>query len=87
MPTERLVDIFSLMRKYSFEPKRVQLVYPRVESKSNLVLVEARYKTGWGTQFLKNIYLHSYDKQISDYNKKAKKLYKPIKYSKGVKNE
>lgn len=87
MPTERLVDIFSLMRKYFFEPKRVQFIYPRVNSKSNLVLVESRYQTGWGTQFLKNIYLHSYNKKISAYNKNTKKLYKPIKYFKGNKNE
>jgi tRNA1Val (adenine37-N6)-methyltransferase len=46
MPTERFIDICEFMRKYSFEPKRVQFVYPRVDSKSNLVLVEARFKTG-----------------------------------------
>ena len=87
MPTERLVDIFELMRKYCFEPKRVQFVYPRVNSKSNLVLVEARYHTGWGTQFLKNIYLHNHNKKVSTYNEKIKKLYTPIKYSKGDENE
>jgi tRNA1Val (adenine37-N6)-methyltransferase len=44
--TERLVDILELMRKYHFEPKRIQMIHPREDVKSNLVLVEGRYRTG-----------------------------------------
>lgn len=36
----RLVDIFSSMRKYSLEPKRMRLVYPTIDSEPNMVLVE-----------------------------------------------
>ena len=58
-PTERLVDICVLMRKYSFEPKRIQFIHPREDKKSNLVLVEGRFKVGWGyTFFTKFIFTH-----------------------------
>ena len=82
-PTERLVDIFVLMRKYNFEPKRVQFIHPREDKKSNLVLVEGRFQAGWGTHFLKNLYLHTNNLDEHKYRDEIKKLYKPIK-SKGA---
>lgn len=78
-PTERLVDLFELLRKYNFEPKRVQMVHPREDAKSNLVLVEARFHVGYGTHFLPNIYLHPQDSKLHDYRDEVKALYKPIK--------
>lgn len=86
-PTERLVDMFEYMRKYGFEPKRVQFIHPRENAKSNLVLVEARFKTGWGTSFLPNIYLHPNDTDDHVYRDEVIKLYTPIKNSKGEENE
>ena len=88
MPTERLVDIFELKRKYGFEPKRVQFIHPRINKKSNLVLVESRFKTGWGTCFLPNIYLHTENQDEHEYTDEVKQLYKPIKFKKrGENNE
>ena len=87
MPTERLVDIFELMRKHKFEPKRIQFIHPREDVKSNLVLVESRFQTGEGPHFLKNIYLHTDDVDKHEYREEVKKLYKPIKYGKGDGNE
>ena len=78
-PTERLVDMFVLMRQYGFEPKRVQMIHPREDKKSNLVLVEARFKSGWGTHFLPNIYLHTPDLSEHKYRDEVKELYKPLK--------
>ncbi len=78
-PTERLVDIVTLMRKYGFEPKRIQYVHPREDQKSNLVLVEGRFRAGWGTHHLKNIYLHTNDKNEHEYRDEVKALYQPIK--------
>ena len=78
-PTERLVDLFVLLRKYGFEPKRVQMIHPRADKKSNLVLVEARFKVGWGTHFLPNIYLHTDDVDAHEYRDEVKELYKPKK--------
>lgn len=38
---ERLVDIFSLLRKYHLEPKKMRIVYPKKEREPNLLLIEA----------------------------------------------
>ncbi|WGI36916.1 tRNA1(Val) (adenine(37)-N6)-methyltransferase [Mesomycoplasma lagogenitalium] len=79
IPTERMVDCLTLLRKYNFEPKRVQMIYPREDEKSNLVLIESRFATGWGTFFDKNIYLHLNDKFKHEYRDEVKELYKPKK--------
>jgi len=36
----RIVEIFEAMRKYKIEPKRMRLVYPYVDKKPNMVLIE-----------------------------------------------
>ncbi|VEU59170.1 tRNA1(Val) (adenine(37)-N6)-methyltransferase [Mesomycoplasma neurolyticum] len=79
LPTERFVDCIFLLRKYNFEPKRVKMVFPRENEKSHLVLIEARFASGWGTSFETNIYLHPQDKNVHIYRDEVKKLYKPIK--------
>ncbi|MBZ4195263.1 tRNA1(Val) (adenine(37)-N6)-methyltransferase [Mycoplasma sp. 1331] len=80
IPTERLVDCFYLMRKYNFEPKRVQFIIPRVDDKPKLVLVESRFQAGWGVHFLPNLYLHdNKNKNNHEYLDSIKELYKPIK--------
>lgn len=38
----RLVEIFSDMRKYGIEPKRMRLVYPYADKEPNMVLIEGR---------------------------------------------
>ncbi|MCK5945654.1 MAG: tRNA1(Val) (adenine(37)-N6)-methyltransferase [Mycoplasmataceae bacterium] len=78
-PTERLVDIFVFMRKHGFEPKKVQFIHPREDKKSNLVLVEGRFKAGWGTHYLNNLYLHTDDLSKHEYKDEVKELYKPLK--------
>lgn len=37
----RLIEMFSLMRKYRLEPKRVQFVYPKLGKEANTLLIEA----------------------------------------------
>jgi len=37
----RLAEIFSTLKKYHLEPKRMQLVYPFVDKEPNMVLIEA----------------------------------------------
>lgn len=39
---DRLVDIIETLRKYRLEPKRLRLVYPKVGSEANHILIEAR---------------------------------------------
>ncbi len=43
---ERLADIFTLMRKYKIEPKRVKMIHPKVDKAPNIVLVEGQRDGG-----------------------------------------
>ena len=38
--TDRLIDIIETMRKYNIEPKKIRFIYPKVNTESNIVLVE-----------------------------------------------
>ncbi|MEE3928021.1 tRNA1(Val) (adenine(37)-N6)-methyltransferase [Mycoplasmopsis ciconiae] len=80
LPVERMVDAFCEMRKTKIEPKRVQLIVPRVDDKPKFVLIEGRYQGGYGVHFLPNLYLHdNNDKLNHDYLPEIKKLYVPRK--------
>ena len=81
IPPERIVDCFTLMRQYGFEPKRVKMIHPRINQKAILAFIEARYQTGWGTLFEENIYLHPEDKSDHKYLPEVIKLYQPLKKS------
>ena len=37
---ERLIEIILLMKKYKIEPKRMQLVYPKLNREANMLLIE-----------------------------------------------
>jgi tRNA1Val (adenine37-N6)-methyltransferase len=43
---ERLADIFTLMRKYKIEPKRVKMIHPKLGKAPNIVLVEGQRDGG-----------------------------------------
>ncbi|MBU4689677.1 tRNA1(Val) (adenine(37)-N6)-methyltransferase [Mycoplasma zalophidermidis] len=80
IPVERIVDCFQYMREFKFEPKRIQMIIPRVNDKPKLVLIEARYQAGWGIHFLPNLYLHDAQNKIDhEYLPEIKELYKPKK--------
>ncbi|OAB48944.1 tRNA1(Val) (adenine(37)-N6)-methyltransferase [Mycoplasmopsis gallinarum] len=80
IPVERMIDCTFLMRKYNFEPKRIQFILPRMQDQPKLVLIEARYQAGWGTKFLPNLYLHDPNNLTEHlYRKEIKELYKPKK--------
>ncbi|ENY68887.1 DNA methylase [Metamycoplasma auris 15026] len=79
LPMARYIDLICLLRKYNFEPKRVQLIHTRINSQPKFCLVESRFNSGWGTFFEPNIYLHNEDKTDHSYNEETKKLYIPIK--------
>lgn len=85
IPTERLVDCFVLLKKYNFEPKRIKMIHPRINQKAILVFVEARFNSGWGVNFEKNLYLHNENSSKHEYTKEVIKLYSPNKI-KGFKN-
>lgn len=55
---ERLLDIFCEMRKNNIEPKRLQLIYPKVGRECNMILVEGRKNGGAGLKILPPLYTH-----------------------------
>ncbi len=83
LPIARYVDLLCLLRKYKFEPKRIQIVYTRINSLPKFCLVEARYNSGWGTHFLANLYLHNEDSNDHSYRDEIKALYIPKKEARG----
>ncbi|MBN0970864.1 tRNA1(Val) (adenine(37)-N6)-methyltransferase [Mycoplasma phocoeninasale] len=79
LPMARYIDLICLLRKYKFEPKRIQIVYPRINSFPKFCLVEARFNSGWGTHFEPNIYLHNDNLNDHSYRQEVKELYIPKK--------
>ena len=56
--TERLIDIITLMRKHNIEPKRIQFIYPKKNSESNLMLIDGRKNGKPGLKILKPLVVH-----------------------------
>ncbi len=40
-PAERMAEVIAKLKKYSFEPKRVQIAYPELSSRATLFMIEA----------------------------------------------
>lgn len=55
---ERLPELMILMKKYSFEPKRLCLVHPKPQTAPHRVLVEGRKNSQTGLFILKPFYIH-----------------------------
>lgn len=65
---ERLADIFTLMRKYRIEPKRVKMVHPKIGKAPNIVLVEGQRDGGTYLKWEPPLYVYDekgrYTKEI-----------------------
>lgn len=64
--TERLIEIIELMKKHNIEPKRIRLIYPKVNTESNLVLVDGRKNGKEGLKILPPLYIHNKDNSYTD---------------------
>lgn len=69
---ERLADIFTLMRKYKIEPKRVKMVYPKPGKAANIVLVEGQKDGGAYLKWDIPLYVHNED---GSYTEEIDKIY------------
>ena len=69
---ERLVDIFSIMRKHKIEPKRIRLVYPSIDKEPNIVLIEG---IKGALKFLKVEKPLVIYRDNGDYTKEIKEIY------------
>ena len=56
---ERLADIFTIMRKYKIEPKRVQMVHPNTKKPPNIVLVEGQRDGGSFLKWEKPLFVYN----------------------------
>jgi len=64
---DRLIEIIECMRKYKIQPKRLQLVYPKMGRDANMVLIEGRYQGNeGGLKIEAPIYAHNEDGSYSD---------------------
>ncbi|MGL4382270.1 MAG: tRNA1(Val) (adenine(37)-N6)-methyltransferase, partial [Bacilli bacterium] len=68
---DRLIDIITLMQANDMEPKRLQLVYPKVNKKAHMILIEGVYKGNPGLEIEMPLYAHnedgSYSNQVLQY--------------------
>lgn len=66
--TDRLIEIIELMRKHNIEPKRMRLIYPKINTESNLVLIDGRKNGKKGLKILPPLCIHnddnSYTKEV-----------------------
>ena len=64
--TDRLIEVIDLFKKNNIEPKRIQLIYPKWNSKSNLFLIEGRKNGKIGLQVLEPLIIHNEDGTYRD---------------------
>jgi tRNA1(Val) A37 N6-methylase TrmN6 len=69
---DRLVDIFTLMRKHKIEPKRVRMVHPSVDKAPNIVLIEGQRDGGSFLKWEKPLFV--YDDQ-GNYTEELTRIY------------
>lgn len=64
---ERLIDIISSMKKNNIEPKKIQFIYPKSGSNSDLFLIESTKNGHSGVKILPGIVIHNNDDSYTDY--------------------
>ena len=78
---ERIIECFDAMRKYSIEPKKAQLIYPKEEKSPSAVLIEGVKGANAGFTFLRPIIVMdkngSYTCSVNDiYSGKGDEIFK-----------
>lgn len=64
--SERLIELITLFKKYKIEPKKIQLIYPKIGEESNIVLIEGRKGGNKGLKILPSIIAHNNDGTYSN---------------------
>ena len=67
--SNRLVEVFDLMRKSNIEPKKVQFVYPKIDKISNIVLIEGTKNGKKGLKVLNPVILQNNDNSYTEFVK------------------
>ncbi len=63
---DRIVDIFTLMRKYKIEPKRIRFIHPKPGKAPNILLVEGQRDGGAFLKIEDPLYVHMEDDSYSE---------------------
>lgn len=58
---DRLIDIIETFKKYKLEPKRMQLIYPKVGREAHMLLIEGRKNGRPGLRILPPFIVHEMD--------------------------
>jgi len=67
---ERLIEIIENMKQNNIEPKRICFIYPKINSESNMLLIEGIKNGKSGIKILPPIYIHNLDNSYTDTVKK-----------------
>lgn len=70
--TERLIEIIEELRKNNVEPKRIQLIYPKDNIESNMVLIEGRKNGNPGLKVLRPLIIHE---DNGEYKEEIKEIF------------
>lgn len=70
--TDRLIEIIEQFKKNNIEPKRIQLIYPKENSESNMVLIEGTKNGNPGLKVIEPIIAH---KNNGEYTDEIKKIF------------
>lgn len=70
--TDRFLDILRLCSEYGLEVKKLRFIYPKVNTESNMILVEARKNGGVGLKVLPPLYVHE---ENGDYTKEVLEMF------------
>lgn len=73
--SDRLSDIMIKMRNNNIEPKRIRFVYPKEDSKSNLVLIEGMKNASSGLIIEKPLIIHE---KNGEYKKEILNMFKEV---------
>lgn len=59
--TERLGELISILRNHRIEPKRLRFIYPKPQTDSDMVLIEAMHNAGAGLKVDPPFYIYNSD--------------------------
>jgi len=70
--TDRFLDILRLCSQYGMEVKKIRFIYTKLQTESNMILVEARKNGGTGLKVLPPLYVHE---ENGDYTKEVLQMF------------
>ena len=63
---ERMIEIINLMQKYNIEPKKIRLVYPKMDKDANILLIEGIKNGKTGLKVMSPLFTHNEDGSYVD---------------------